>query len=90
VSITFPTGQSYDFIVSRDNSEVWRWSTDRFFTQAIREATIAAGNSLTFTETWDQTNNDVERVPAGTYSVTGILTIMDSVTTPPAEFRITE
>lgn len=88
--ITFSTGQSYDIIVRRGEDVFWRWSTDRFFTQAIREVTLAAGDSLTFSETWDRTSSDGGSAPPGMYAAMGVLTTTEPVTTPPVAFRIAE
>jgi hypothetical protein len=52
VTLTFPSGQSYDFAVHADGEWIWRWSADMGFTQAVREVTLAAGETLTFSETW--------------------------------------
>lgn len=56
--ITFPSGQSADFTVSRDGRELWRWSADRGFTQAVRQETLAPGETRTYEATWNP--------PAGT------------------------
>ena len=58
VPVTFPTGQSAEFTVSRDGRELWRWSADRGFTQAVRQETLAPGETRTFGATWNP--------PAGT------------------------
>ncbi len=90
ITLTFPSGQSYDFTVRRDGNEIWRWSHERFFTQAIREQTIDPGDSLTYTEIWEQVNNDGERVSPGKYEAAGTLTVMDRITTPAVAFSIGE
>lgn len=61
-TLTFSSGQQYDFWVTAADAdaadvddgarEVWRWSTDRVFTQAIVEKTIDPQGSLTLTESW--------------------------------------
>lgn len=56
--VTFPSGQSADFTVSRDGRELWRWSADRGFTQAVRQETLAPGETRTFEASWNP--------PAGT------------------------
>lgn len=53
VELVFPTGQSFDFLVLRDGQEVWRWSLDRMFTQAIREETLPPGETLHYRAEWD-------------------------------------
>lgn len=52
VEVVFPSGQSYDFIVSDGSREVWRWSSEMGFTQAVREETWAAGETRTFDAAW--------------------------------------
>ena len=53
VQVAFPSGQAYDFAV-RDagGRELWRWSADRGFTQAVQSRTLAPGDTWTFTERW--------------------------------------
>lgn len=58
VTVVFPSGQSYDFVVRADGRELWRWSADMGFTQAVREVPLAPGQTQTFAESW--------RPPAGT------------------------
>jgi hypothetical protein len=50
--LTFPTGQRYDFWVMDGDEEVWRWSDDRVFTQAITNASIETQGTLVLTENW--------------------------------------
>jgi hypothetical protein len=69
VGLTFPSGQSYDFTVYAGDTRLWRWSDEFGFTQAVREVTLAAGETLTFTEAW--------RPPAGT---AGPLTVVARLT----------
>jgi len=51
VELTFPSGFQADFVVLNGDREVWRWSDDRAFVQAIATETLAPGASLTFEET---------------------------------------
>lgn len=60
VELVFPSGQKYDFWVTRDGRQVWRWSADRFFTQAVVRQTLEGQTGTQFSETW-QTEG------AGTY-----------------------
>ncbi len=64
--LTFPTSKQYDFWVTRGRDEVWRWSDDRLFTQAIEKRTIEPQGALTLSEPWIA-------APAGTYTVHGEL-----------------
>lgn len=52
VTLQFPSGQSFDFVVSRGGAELWRWSADRMFTQAVRTETLAPGETRSFDAAW--------------------------------------
>jgi hypothetical protein len=57
VELRYRTGQSYDFLVMRGEMEVWRWSSEQMFTQALRQEQLQPGQTLVFEESW--------RIPAG-------------------------
>jgi hypothetical protein len=59
VPLTFNSGQSADFTVSDGGRELWRWSGDMMFTQAIRNVSLAPGETRSFDATWTP--------PAGTH-----------------------
>ena len=47
------TGQAYDFVVVDSlGREVWRWSSDRIFTQSVRNKLLGKGESITASEKW--------------------------------------
>ncbi|WP_078430302.1 BsuPI-related putative proteinase inhibitor [Alkalihalobacterium alkalinitrilicum] len=76
VSLQFPTGQLFDFMVATEKSEVvYKYSEGMMFTQAIVEKQLGPNETITFTDEWDLTF-DGERVPAGSYRVIGELPIM--------------
>jgi hypothetical protein len=52
LTLRFTSGQSYDFAVERGGEPLWRWSADRTFMQALRDETLAAGETRTYTEAW--------------------------------------
>lgn len=81
ISLTFPTGQRYDFLVTTpDHQSVWVWSHGKSFTQAVNTLTLSPGQEVEFEEEWHQTDNDGKSVRPGTYLVKGILQ-----TQPPRE-----
>ena len=53
IPLEFSSGQSFDFAVVRDGREVWRWSADQMFTQALRNETIAPGATRSYTALWN-------------------------------------
>lgn len=52
LALVFGSGQTYDFAVRDGARELWRWSAGRGFTQAVREETLAPGETRTFAESW--------------------------------------
>ena len=53
VEITFPSGQRYDFaVLDSGGREVWRWSADRMFTQAIQTRRLQPNETMTADERW--------------------------------------
>ena len=73
----FNSGQQYDFYVSEVGingevgDEVWRWSSDKAFTQATSSRTLAIGETVTYFYTWDQVLSDGNLLPAGSYVAHG-------------------
>lgn len=54
VGVTFPSGQVADIAVYGNEREVWRWSDERMFTQAVRTETVESGGSLTRRAVWGE------------------------------------
>lgn len=53
VTLEFSSGQRYDFAIrTAEGSDVWRWSADKSFIQALESQTLAPGNTLQFAESW--------------------------------------
>jgi len=74
ITLTYRSGQRYDFVVRRGREEVWRWSRGRSFTQAISRVTLSPGESRVFRVTWNQRDNRGRQVAPGTYTITGFNT----------------
>lgn len=69
VELQFMSGQTHDFAVADSaGRELWRWSADRMYTQALQTRTLAAGESLTFEERWSPGD------ARGRFTATGLLT----------------
>lgn len=83
VSLTFRSGQSADFVVTGEGRELWRWSGDQMFTQAIRNERLAPGETRTFEAAWS---------PAvdlrGTVTVRGFLTAEEHRAEQQAEVQL--
>ncbi len=69
VTVVFPTTQQYDFVVTQNGQTVWQWSFGQAFTQVITQMTLAAGQTLTFQATWNQTDAAGQAVAVGQYAV---------------------
>jgi hypothetical protein len=83
MTLSFASGQSYDFVVSREGRQVWRWSAERVFTQALRSETLGAGETRTFSEVW----TPATRSP-GRYAVRGTLTARDARAEQTTDFTL--
>jgi flagellar hook assembly protein FlgD len=70
MTLYYRTSQRYDLAVTNsEGQEVWRWSRDRTFAQVTEEVPLGANGMLSFTETWDQQDNDGRQVPLGNYRI---------------------
>lgn len=69
----FPTSQQYDIMIEQGGNTVWTWSEGRFFMQAFTTLTLKPSECKMFTEQWDQVDSTGQQVPAGTYTVRGII-----------------
>lgn len=53
VELAFPDGRTHDFVVLDEaGKEVWRWSTDRMFTQSVQNRLLDARDSVVYDEQW--------------------------------------
>ncbi len=85
IAFTFPTGQSYDFVVrpAGAGADAWRWSGDRGFTEAVQTLVLAPGATWTFGGRWTP--------PAGArgdFTAIGRLTSSDRPVERTATFRL--
>jgi hypothetical protein len=48
VTLTFPSGQHGDVVLLRDGTEAYRWSSTKFFAQAVVKERLEAGGDKTF------------------------------------------
>lgn len=83
IELEFPSGQSFDFVVSEGEREIWRWSADQMFTQALREEVLGAGETETYRAAWTPPPS-----LSGSFTVVGTLTASDRQVRQAAEFRI--
>ncbi|MCA1031028.1 hypothetical protein LCL95_08345 [Bacillus timonensis] len=74
VVLTFPSGQRFEIIVTdKNNNEVYKYSKDKAFTEAIEHVKLESGKDLSWSEAWDYTL-DGNRLDEGEYQVVANLT----------------
>ncbi len=70
LKISFGSGQQYDiFVYNVQNEEVFTWSNNYSFTQALIERDIKKGDSLVYTENWDLKDNGGNPISKGVYTI---------------------
>jgi len=91
-TLTFNDGQTYDFIVREMpmGNEVWRWSHDKAFTEAIWSMTLMPGDKKSYSEVWNQKNNASLQVKPGIYQIEANLSCEPEMFADPLEIRIAE
>ncbi len=52
LTVSFPSGQTYDFAVLRGGETLWQWSANKRWIQALRDETLAPGETRTYAEPW--------------------------------------
>lgn len=73
VRLEFSSGQRYDFVVREaSGQELWRWSADQVFTQAMGTETVAAGGTLRYEAEWRPGNR------SGTFTAVGRVTAQNA------------
>ncbi|MCS7116756.1 MAG: BsuPI-related putative proteinase inhibitor [Nitrososphaerota archaeon] len=66
VTILYTSGQKSDFVVYKDGDEVYRWSSDKLFIQAIIEKTLQPGQSII-----DALSSSPKTFSRGSYTLIG-------------------
>jgi len=90
VTLTFNDGQIYDFTVKNlsRGTRVWRWSTDKAFTEAIWSMTLAPGEEKSYSETWDQKGDNSLQVDPGVYLIEANLSCQPEIFANLVQIRI--
>lgn len=69
IKLQFSSGMQFDFVVTRDHSEVWRWSSGKAAIMMLTEKVIAPGELAVHSVVWDGADSSGVPVPAGEYEV---------------------
>lgn len=68
--ISYGSGQKYDiFIYNAQNEEIYRWSNNKAFTQALIVTNMMKDSKLVFNEQWNLKDNKGNKVPPGKYTI---------------------
>jgi len=81
VGLVFRDAMPADVVVCEGDREVWRYSAGRMAAQAIREASLAPGESATFEMEWPDP-------PPGEYRARAQLRTREHDATAGTEFRV--
>ncbi len=52
VRLNYSSGMTHDIAVREGARDVWRWSADRSFVQALMSVSLRAGETRSYTEVW--------------------------------------
>lgn len=81
----FATTQLYDFLVSKDTTQIMRWSSGQTFRNASQNLTLSPGGALVYTMRWPQTDANQKVISPGEYQVKALFLVKDG----PVELALT-
>ena len=84
VTLNFPDGQIYDFVVlDASTSRIrWRWSENMVFPQVPTQLLFEPGSSKAYSVTWNGVLNDGTQLPPGNYRARGVLVFNEFLSDP--------
>lgn len=74
-NLIFPSSQSFDISATPVNAKapVWRWSSDKLFTRAIRRETLTPGETKTWSAIWEGEDINGNLAPRGQYTIEAVI-----------------
>lgn len=90
VTATFASGQTYDFVVTKDGEEIWRWSDDRVFHQALNRKTYEPAVLHTASVFWDGRDADGRPVTGTVQMQAFLLTTPDHMAAEPVTIHMVD
>lgn len=70
LQISYGSGQKYDiWVYNEQNEEVYKWSINKAFTQALIVRGFKDAEKLAFNEEWNLNDNQNHPVPPGKYTI---------------------
>jgi len=73
ITLNFTDGQQFDFYINHASGhlEIWRWSDNKAFIQALTDLTIPAGETIEISEFWNQILSDGEFTEYSSFTAFG-------------------
>lgn len=92
VKLIFPSSRKYDFILSQDGKQVWKWSHDFMFAQSLTHLTLEPGQPVTdivMVKRFQAASGGV--LPPGLYELQACLCLREGeILSKPIPFEIKE
>ncbi|MCA9790391.1 MAG: hypothetical protein KC910_01295 [Candidatus Eremiobacteraeota bacterium] len=73
VTVSQSTGQTHEFVITRNGEVVWTWSHLRYFLQSTGAVVFAPGEIKAFDAEWEGLMDNGKPAPKGHYMVEGYL-----------------
>lgn len=89
-TLNFTSGQTFDIVAANTMNSAepaWQWSRGRLFTQALRDETLAAGESKSYDAAWNGKNARGQFV-MGQFDASATLKTRDGIESPTVRFDI--
>lgn len=58
IRLVYPTSQFFDFVVTQNDREIWRWSKDQIFLPVVSVCEYLPGQSQIYHIVWEQSGNN--------------------------------
>ncbi len=84
VRLQFSSSRQFDFVVRRNETEVWRWSNRRMFSMMLTTVVLKPQSSKRYTAVWAQNDNSGHPVSLGRYEVLALLPLHQPIFSQPA------
>ena len=88
VQLRFTSSLQFDIVVSRNETEVWRWSNGRMFSMALTTLVLNPQSSESHAAFWAQKDNSGRPVSPGRYEVLALLPLHQPIFSQPVPFTI--
>lgn len=89
LTFNFNSGQTYDLLVfNMAGEQVWNWAANKRFAMALREVTLAAGETQKFSAQWDGRTLMDSKIASGKYTVQAVYVSNPEIRSEPVSIEI--